>query len=51
MKGPKQQTKSQRDSTLDSATRKSGNSPKRQHLQKVHSGSTRKGSKQMKKGG
>ena len=48
MKGPKQQTKAQRDATLSSATRKSGNGPKRQHLEKVHSGSTRKGSKQGK---
>lgn len=46
--GPKQMTKAQRDATLAAATKKSGGGPKRQHLEAVHSGSTRKGSKQGK---
>lgn len=49
MKGPKQQTKSDRDATLASATQKSGNGPKAMKIKPVHSGSTRKGSKQGKK--
>ena len=47
-KGPKQQTKAQRDATLASVTRVTTTRPKGQGLQKVHSGSTRLGSKQGK---
>lgn len=49
MKNPvPQMTKGQRDASLNSVTKKSGGGPKRQHLESVHSGSTRKGSKQGK---
>lgn len=47
-KGPQQQTKAQRDATLNSATKGPASSPKQQHLQKVQSGSTRRGAKHGK---
>lgn len=48
MKGVPQQTKAQRDASLNAAVKGPASSPKQQHLQKVTNASSRKGSKQGK---